>query len=586
LPTKGIFYETGPALTVAETTATATAEPINLFFSNVTNKQWRNANVSMKIGENGKDDELRAFGEIVMRLDEEPYMRELAKVVTRAGRQSRVLEIGFGMGISAGLIAEQGCMQHVIVEANIEIMKRCLAWTRVKNEDAKTCILGFWEEVVPMLRDGSFDGIIFDPFPAEIDFPFVQHALRLLRPGGVLTFYLQQSSADDVDASIAWAAQVKDLLAAGFLDEEILAPEIMKLNILTDCGPLETQCPHKPMAFVVPTVIKSASRPVTDPYVQPEDRRLLDEEQSKNWEEEISRIEKRAAQVPANAGGPLEQRPRTRSEWQAADAIYANNTNTNNNNNKNKNKNNNNNDDNKNEGSMKGVKDKHNLWIFGHMVMDTEEDENMRDLARVVTASKGRVLEVGFGMGISAGYMQEMGVQQHVIIEANSAVMTHMLDSFRATKSDGEGAAKVVPILGFWQEVTPFLRSEAFGGALFDPFPNDNNQLESEVVHQLDFMAEAHRLLEIGGIFSYMSGTTTEKAIARDTRAAEAGGFLGKDISIHSKEYLMVDVCDTYPDCRQVPLPLLVPRLVKTTHRQMKDGAAAGGTHGRGHSEL
>ena len=46
-----------------------------------------------------------ASGEVVMAADEAPYMRELAKAAVNNtsqedGRGGRVLEIGFGMGIS------------------------------------------------------------------------------------------------------------------------------------------------------------------------------------------------------------------------------------------------------------------------------------------------------------------------------------------------------------------------------------------------------------------------------------------------------------------------------------------------------
>jgi len=47
----------------------------------------------------------------------------------------------------------------------------------------------------------------------------------------------------------------------------------------------------------------------------------------------------------------------------------------------------------------------------------------MEAMARVVTETCGDVLEVDFGMGVSAFYIQAMGVKSHTIIEYNQVVI-------------------------------------------------------------------------------------------------------------------------------------------------------------------
>jgi predicted O-methyltransferase YrrM len=45
-------------------------------------------------------------GQVVMSRSEAPYFRELFSRIARVVRPTRVLEIGFGLGISAGLIQQ------------------------------------------------------------------------------------------------------------------------------------------------------------------------------------------------------------------------------------------------------------------------------------------------------------------------------------------------------------------------------------------------------------------------------------------------------------------------------------------------
>lgn len=63
-----------------------------------------------------------------------------------------------------------------------------------------TIMEGTWQEVVPRLASESFQGILFDTYPLteeEVDvifYPFLEHAYRLLVPGGVLTYYSDEAT--------------------------------------------------------------------------------------------------------------------------------------------------------------------------------------------------------------------------------------------------------------------------------------------------------------------------------------------------------------------------------------------------------
>jgi guanidinoacetate N-methyltransferase len=82
----------------------------------------------------------------------------------------------------------------------------------------------------------------------------------------------------------------------------------------------------------------------------------------------------------------------------------------------------------------------------------------------------GRILEVGFGMGISAKFIRDLAkasnVTEHVVVEANEHVFASLQEYARQTKD----MLTVTPMLGFWEYVLPNLPDCSFDGILFDPY--------------------------------------------------------------------------------------------------------------------
>jgi amino acid adenylation domain-containing protein len=149
------------------------------------------------------DHQLIIAGQQVMQDWEQPLMDAMAKVVTEA--HGDVLEVGFGMAISATCIQKYGCRSYTIIEPNDEVVERFHEWKKQFPERNMRVLHGRWHDVHQQLGDETFDGVFFDTVPtfedeylrevidnvvmAEDFFPV---AARVLRPGGVFTWYTNE----------------------------------------------------------------------------------------------------------------------------------------------------------------------------------------------------------------------------------------------------------------------------------------------------------------------------------------------------------------------------------------------------------
>jgi guanidinoacetate N-methyltransferase len=98
-----------------------------------------------------------------------------------------ILEIGFGMGISANFIQQFGCKTHTIVEVNPQILQRLYRWA----EDKPNVIIieGDWYESLDNIGIRKYDGIWYDA-----DCKYIMKVKSLLvdsflKPGGIFTYF-------------------------------------------------------------------------------------------------------------------------------------------------------------------------------------------------------------------------------------------------------------------------------------------------------------------------------------------------------------------------------------------------------------
>lgn len=146
------------------------------------------------------DAELVIQGQQVMQAWEKPLMQRMAL----ASAQSRgdILEVGFGMGISASFIVEAGVRSYTVIECNDQVIAGFERWRlRYPNTEIRL-IRGRWQDVTAQLAE--YDGILFDTYPLSQDEyvrnevngrayshagEFFPLAAAKLRPGGTFTYF-------------------------------------------------------------------------------------------------------------------------------------------------------------------------------------------------------------------------------------------------------------------------------------------------------------------------------------------------------------------------------------------------------------
>ena len=135
-------------------------------------------------------------------------------------------------------------------------------------------------------------------------------------------------------------------------------------------------------------------------------------------------------------------------------------------------------------------------------IMEDWQTPLMRAMAGAVTAAHGDVLEIGFGRGVSADFIQAGGVRSHTIVECNDSVVERF-QRWRAQFPERD----IRLIHGLWQATVD--QFGQYDGIFFHTFPLSEAEYVETVVNSVTFAehflptAAAH--LRPGGVFTYMT---------------------------------------------------------------------------------
>jgi hypothetical protein len=133
-------------------------------------------------------------GEEIMMSWEDSLMSASAAYVTENG--GAILEIGFGMGISAGYIQSHSISSHTIVENHPEIIPKAVEWANGKSN--VTIISQSWYDVRNSI--GQFDGIFYDTYGDDTNYLFSSSLSSLTKSRTKVTFWNNnQNQSNDLN---------------------------------------------------------------------------------------------------------------------------------------------------------------------------------------------------------------------------------------------------------------------------------------------------------------------------------------------------------------------------------------------------
>ena len=112
------------------------------------------------------------------------------------------------------------------------------------------------------------------------------------------------------------------------------------------------------------------------------------------------------------------------------------------------------------------------LEFFDSKIVNSDGDEVMMDWeapimeksAEFICHNKGDILEIGFGMGICADYIQAQGVNSHTIVEIHPQIIEKL-------KIWANGKSNVTVIEGDWYTVNNL---STYDGIFIDTYGDDN----------------------------------------------------------------------------------------------------------------
>jgi guanidinoacetate N-methyltransferase len=177
-------------------------------------------------------------------------------------------------------------------------------------------------------------------------------------------------------------------------------------------------------------------------------------------------------------------------------------------------------------------------------IMEDWQIPIMRRMAEFATESRGDILEVGFGRGVSATFIQECGARSHTIVECNESVVRRY-----ETWKHSYPSREIRLIFGLWQDTTD--QFEQYDGILFHTYPLNEEEYFEQAMRSVTFAehffvtAAAH--LREGGAFTYLTNESDsisrghQRLVLRHFRKFELSKIEPLNLPPDSKDTIWAD---------------------------------------------
>ncbi len=135
-------------------------------------------------------------------------------------------------------------------------------------------------------------------------------------------------------------------------------------------------------------------------------------------------------------------------------------------------------------------------------IMEDWQIPVMEAMASAVTQQGGDILEIGFGRGVAAGFIQQHQPATHTVIECNHEIAAGF-DQWKSQFPDSDCRM----ITSLWQDCLHQL--DQYDGILFHTYPLSDDEFIDTVVRDVTFAAHflsaAHQHLKPGGSLTYLT---------------------------------------------------------------------------------
>lgn len=149
------------------------------------------------------------------------------------------------------------------------------------------------------------------------------------------------------------------------------------------------------------------------------------------------------------------------------------------------------------------ISDRTQTKLSDQEIMEDWQIPLMQSMADVICETKGDILEVGFGRGISSDMIQEHEVKSHTIIECNEEVINDYFGHWKEKYNTSD----IRLVKGLWQDTIDSL--DLFDGIFFHTYPLNEEEylkyVQDSITFAGHFFPHASQHLKKGGSFTYFS---------------------------------------------------------------------------------